>query len=63
MKVEIRKNIVHTRDDVKFDSLKMDAQLLADVKPKADEAYDAQLLRTQKSVEAYWKKNLSLFFK
>ena len=63
MKIEIRKNIVHTRDDVKFDSLKMDAQLLADVKPKADEAYDAQLLRTQKSVEAYWKKNLSLFLK
>lgn len=61
--VEIRKNIVRNGDDIKFDTLKMDASLFAATRPKENEEYDVQLARTKKAVENYWRKNLSLFLK
>lgn len=62
-KVEIRKNIVRNGDDIKFDTLKMDANLFADTRPKENEEYEVQLARTKKAIENYWRKNLSLFLK
>ena len=62
-KIEIRKNIVYSNDAVTFDTLKVDAQLYANTRPKTDEAYEAQLERTKKVVAAYWRKNLSAFLK
>ena len=46
-----------------FDTLKMDSKLLAETRTKANEDYEKQLARTKKAVEAYWRKNLSLFLK
>ena len=62
-KTEIRKNIVKKGDDIKFDTLKMDANLYVAMHAKTDEDYDAQLARSKKGVETYWRKNLSLFLK
>ncbi len=62
-KVEIRKNIVRNGDDIKFDTLTMDAKLFTDTRPKENEEYEAQLARTKKAIESYWRKNLSLFLK
>ncbi len=62
-KVEIRKNIVRNGDDIKFDTLTMDVKLFTDTRPKENEEYEAQLARTKKAIESYWRKNLSLFLK
>jgi hypothetical protein len=62
-KIEIRKNIVQSNDAVAFDTLKVDSKLLAETRSKANEDYEKQSIRTKKAVEAYWRKNLSLFLK
>ncbi len=62
-KIEIRKNIVRKGDEIKFDTLVVDAKLYADTRTKENEEYEAQLARTKKAVENYWRKNLSLFLK
>ena len=64
IRIEIRKNIVSTEDAVKFDTLKMDTRLLADIKPNDEDGYDDKFFdKTRKFLEAYWRKNLSLFMK
>ena len=61
--IEIRKNIVRKGDDIKFDTLPVDAQLYKDTREMPNEAYEVELARTQKAIESYWRKNLSLFVK
>ncbi len=64
IRVEIRKNIVETEDAVKFDTLTMDTQLLAEIKPNDEDGYNDKFFeKTRKSLEKYWRKNLSLFLK
>ena len=64
IRIEIRKNIVSTEDAVTFDTLKMDNQLLAEIKPNDEDGYNDKFLeKTRKSLEKYWRKNLSLFLK
>ena len=62
-KIEIRKNIVRKDDDVKFDTLTVDAKLFAETREIPNEEYEVQLVRTKKAIESYWRKNLSLFMK
>ncbi len=64
IRIEIRKNVVTSEDAIKFDTLKMDSQLLAEIKPNDEDGYDEKFLeKTRKSLEKYWRKNLSLFTK
>ena len=64
IRIEIRKNIVSTEDAVTFDTLKMDNQLLAEIKPNDEDGYNDKFLeKTRKSLEKYWRKNLSSFLK
>ena len=62
-KMEIQKNIVIVGDAAKYDVVPMDSKLLADTKAVADEEYEAHQAKVKKAVEAYWRKNISVFMK
>ena len=63
VKIEIRKNIVETEDDMKFDTLVMDKQLLEAMKSNDNDDDNTHLARIKKGLETYWRKNLSAFLK
>ena len=63
VKFEIRKNIVETEDDMKFDTLVMDKQLLEAMKSNDNDDDNTHLARIKKGLETYWRKNLSAFLK
>ena len=61
-RIQIRKNFVRTRQTTKYDTLKTDKQLFADLKPLYAGG-ELQITKAKRIVVAYWQKNLSLFLK
>lgn len=61
LKIEIRKNIVHSFERMTCDTLIMDNKLFDALQEEKNEELDHWVNRTKNSVKAYWKNNLSSF--
>ena len=63
VKIQIRNNIVETKDNLKFDTLAADKQLLAAMKSNKNDDDNTHFERIKKGLKIYWQKNLPIFLR